>query len=340
MLISLVSAKHAPGVTTVATLLTWAWPEAVGRRALLVEADPAGGDVLVDLYEGAAGEQEGYGLLAAAVAARYGMTAGQLGRYALRLDGQGRRLLLPGLADPAQGAALRDTWGQIAGALADLDRLDDPVDVVADCGRLGAFGPPTPLLTGPDVLLVVLRPTLRDVAAAAPRVSALLDTLAPVPQGPLLAVLLVGDGPYSADDVAEHLDVAVVGPVPWESRLDRVGLRIVTSRGYARSALGRAVAGLAATLADRVAARADRTAPSLPAAPPRAALPPSPPPSDPVQAPPPPGPSVPVPAGSEGVHPPLAADGGWVPVTRLPPMPSPPGPATFVVSPSARRGVR
>lgn len=328
MLISLVSAKHAPGVTTVATLLTWAWPEAVGRRALLVEADPAGGDVLVDLYEGAAGEQEGHGLLAAAVAARYGMTASQLGRYALRLDREGRRLLLPGLADPAQGAALRDTWPQIAGALMDLDRLDDPVDVVADCGRLGAFGPPTPLLTGPDVLLVVLRPTLRDVAAAAPRVTALLDTLAPPPQGPVLAVLLVGAGPYSVDDVAEHLDVAVVGPLPWESRLDRVGLRIVTSRGYARSALGRAMAGLAATLADRVATQTDDlTPPSLPAAPPRAALPPS------AASPPP----------SETSAPPLAADGGWVPVSRLPPTPSPPsppGPPAFVIGESARTEVR
>jgi len=245
VLLSLVSAKHAPGTTTVAALLMWAWPQVAARQTLLVEADPAGGDVLLDMYEGAVREPEGRGLLAAAVDARYGMRPEQILRYAMRLDGDGHRLLLPGLADPAQVAALRDTWPELGAAFAGLDRCDPPVDVIVDCGRLGSFAPPVPLLAGPDVLAIVLRPTLRDVAAAAPRIAALRESLPAPPTGPDLAAVLVGEGPYPVGRIADFLGVAVVGGLPRDRHLADRGLRILAERSYPRSALGRASASLA-----------------------------------------------------------------------------------------------
>ncbi|CAO5256626.1 hypothetical protein [Frankia sp. AgKG'84/4] len=245
MLLSLVSAKHAPGTTTVAALLMWAWPQVAARQTLLVEADPAGGDVLLDMYEGAVREPEGRGLLAAAVDARYGMRAGQILRYAMRLDSDGHRLLLAGLADPAQVAALRDTWSEIASALTGLGGFDPPVDVIVDCGRLGSFAPPVPLLAEPDALAIVLRPTLRDVAAAAPRLAALRESLPPPPAGPDLAAVLVGEGPYPVGRIADFLGVPVVGSLPHDRHLADRGLGILAERSYPRSALGRAAASLA-----------------------------------------------------------------------------------------------
>ena len=298
MLVSLVSAKHAPGTTTVATLLMWAWPQVAARQTLLVEADPAGGDVLLDMYEGAVREPDGCGLLAAAIDARYGMRPEQIQRYAMRLDGDGHRLLLPGLADPAQVAALRDTWPELAAALAGLGGCDPPMDVIADCGRLGAFAPPGPLLAGADVLAIVLRPTLRDIAAAAPRIAALRESLAPAPAGPDLATVLVGEGSYPVGRVADFLGVPVVGGLPHDRRVAERGLRILAERSYPRSALGRAASDLARGLREllvdrsRSIAVASMSGPpaqlppatpttqgarALPPTPPMASLPPAPP---------------------------------------------------------------
>ncbi len=316
MLLSLVSAKHAPGTTTVAALLMWAWPQAAARQTVLVEADPAGGDVLLDMYEGAVREPEGRGLLAAAIDARYGMRPEQILRYAMRLDGDGHRLLLPGLADPAQVAALRDTWPEIAAALVGLGGLDPPVDVIVDCGRLGSFAPPVPLLAEPDVLAIVLRPILRDVAAAAPRLAALRESLPPPPDGPDLAAVLVGEGPHPAGRVAEFLGVPVVGALPRDRHLADRGLRILAERSYPRSALGRAASNLAHGFHELLLARSRALVAAHQA---RAAQPtgvrhlpvpmagvPELPPSQ-LSAPPPlpPAPLPPPPAGAHGRQPPM-----------------------------------
>ena len=61
-LVVLCSATGAPGVTTAGLALMWAWKQAVpGRRALLVDADPAGSSLLPGFLE--AGIPAGGGVL-------------------------------------------------------------------------------------------------------------------------------------------------------------------------------------------------------------------------------------------------------------------------------------
>lgn len=61
-LVTLCSASGAPGVTTAALALLWTWPQAVpGRRALLIDADPACSGLLPGFLE--AGIPAGGGVL-------------------------------------------------------------------------------------------------------------------------------------------------------------------------------------------------------------------------------------------------------------------------------------
>ncbi|MHB8341736.1 MAG: hypothetical protein ACYDB7_11270, partial [Mycobacteriales bacterium] len=63
--LELASAKGAPGASTTALALALVWP----RPILLVECDPAGGDLLAGYLAGA--DPPGGGLLGLALAARH-----------------------------------------------------------------------------------------------------------------------------------------------------------------------------------------------------------------------------------------------------------------------------
>ena len=65
-LIGFTSAKGSPGVTTSALALTLCWHHATGRTALLVEADPAGGDIAAGYLRGSAAAHDGHAAVAAA----------------------------------------------------------------------------------------------------------------------------------------------------------------------------------------------------------------------------------------------------------------------------------
>ncbi|MGF7235112.1 MAG: hypothetical protein ACQSGP_09155, partial [Frankia sp.] len=251
-------------MTTTAALTAWAWPGVTRRRSLLVEADPAGGTALRDLYGATVGVDAGTGLLAAALAARHGMTPQQLAGYAVRLDEPGQRLLLAGLGDPLQGQALHAVWPGLADAMHALGVADPATDVLADCGRLGAYGPPAPLLASADVLLLVVRPRAADLAAAQTRIAALRAMAPPPPAGPDLAVVLTGPGRHRPGEVSEHLGLPVVGQIPYDTRLDPAGkdtgLAVLARRGHDRSVLGLAAYALARGIRTRLAARVRQTA--------------------------------------------------------------------------------
>lgn len=204
-LYALTSAGGSPGVTTAALALALAWPASGG--VLVAECDPSGGDVLAGVLAGHV--PAGQGLMACAIEAGRDprAAAASLASQLIPLDEAATRMVLPGLTDPRQAAGLTQAWPAVASALA-----AHSCDVLADCGRLDAGpGQPTAVLSAAHAVVLVLRPTLRQVWAARPRVELLSQLLGGTQR---LALLLTGSGTHSAREVADALDLPVLAALP------------------------------------------------------------------------------------------------------------------------------
>jgi hypothetical protein len=214
--IALVSAKGAPGVTTSAVLLAAVWPS----PALLVEADPAGGDLRC-WYTNLQGQP---------LRADVGVVS-LLSRQALgAIDLQGHSQLLPGGLPILVGPETRAQFDVLRGhlpLLADSIALEQQ-DVLVDLGRLGSAGHVMPLLDACALSLVVCRATVASIRHTR-------TLLAELPGDRW--VLLIGSSSQRADatqalDVppervmllAEDPDAADALAGAWTRRLDRSAL--------------------------------------------------------------------------------------------------------------------
>jgi MinD-like ATPase involved in chromosome partitioning or flagellar assembly len=220
-LLALTSVKHAPGVTTAAVALALAaGPQPI---SLVVEADPAGGDLAA---RAELTVEPGLGSLAAS--ARHGAPV-DLVPHLQPLPAGPYGLLAP-LSSRLTGAALEALGDRLTTALGAWDGT-----VVVDCGRWQPDGPAAGLLKAADALLVVLRPTVEGVE----HVRAHLDELTTA--GPsAVAALLVGDRPYTPAEVAAGLGIPVVGALPHDPKAVRGLERRVIGAEVRRSPLVRA----------------------------------------------------------------------------------------------------
>lgn len=229
--VAVCSAGGAPGVTTTALGLAFTWP----RQVLTAEMDLAGGAVLPGNLRGQMPADRG--LLYWAVDARRGPQAAAVGLWnqVISLDQERQCLLLPGLSDPLQAANLDDVWPTLATTVTEM-----PLDVVADLGRVGP-DLPLPMVGAADVVAMMVRPTLRQLAAAGPRVAALRPV---VGDAGALVLLLVGNGPYGEREVARQLQAPVAAHLPEDPRAARVLSDGAEPRsGFRVSALMRGLAG-------------------------------------------------------------------------------------------------
>ena len=168
-LIAVAADKGAPGVTTACIGLAAVWP----RQVLLAECDPAGGDLACWLPAAEGGRLDpGRGLLSLAVAARRGLRPGQVLEHTQKLSGG--LDVLAGVVTAEQGAGLELLWGPVGAALAQLPGLD----VIADCGRIGADGPHYDLLAYASAVVLVTRDTLPEVVRLRERIAAVSTALA------------------------------------------------------------------------------------------------------------------------------------------------------------------
>ena len=207
-LYALVSAGGSPGVTTAAIALALGWPS----RVIVAECDPSGGDVQAGLLAGHVTASRG-GLMEHAIeAGRDGRAAARaLGTKLIPLDADRTRTLLPGLTDPRQAAGIGPAWPAVVATLAAQD-----ADVIADCGRLDAgSSQPLPVIRAGRVVTIVLRPTLRQVWSARPRVELLTELLGRSSQ---LALVVTGPGTHSASEVSRALGVPVVAVLSDDAR--------------------------------------------------------------------------------------------------------------------------
>jgi hypothetical protein len=223
-LITLVSAGGAPGVTTTALALTLAWPE----RVLLVEADSDGGSVMAGYFGAHLPYDRGLLPLALQLEERPADTDAVLAEQTWALDEAGQRPVLPGPRDPFQAEALTPpVWRRLVSVLAAQDR-----DVLVDAGQLRRSA--LPLVAAADLIVVVLRPTARQVVAAQPRLAWLRQELGDRSR---VGLCLIGHGPHDVGEIRSVLgDFATVILLPWDvpaaARLsDGIPQRRSSSRG-------------------------------------------------------------------------------------------------------------
>lgn len=187
------SSKASPGVTTSVIALAACWP--TDREVLVVEADPHGGDLAA---RGGLRLQPNVATLAAE--ARHMLEPGDLVQHVQRLPGG-----LPVLTAPADRGQATRALEMVAGELAGVLRLHD---VLIDIGRFGPSSPAMPLVDAADHVIVVTRPRLDELQHVGPCAGSLAG------RGYDVALLLVGEEPYSADEVADALDLPVAGVLP------------------------------------------------------------------------------------------------------------------------------
>jgi MinD-like ATPase involved in chromosome partitioning or flagellar assembly len=181
-LIAVAADKGAPGVTTACVALAAVWP----RPVLLAECDPAGGDLACRLPAAGGGQLDpGRGLLSLAVAGRRGIGPGQILEHTQKLSGG--LDVLAGVVTAEQGAGLELLWGPAGAALAQLPGLD----VIADCGRIGADGPHYDLLASAATVVLVTRDTLAEVVRLRERAAAVTAALAGRHRNTPVAVVVI-----------------------------------------------------------------------------------------------------------------------------------------------------
>jgi MinD superfamily P-loop ATPase len=131
-----------------------------------------------------------------------------------------------------------------------LPRLGElAADVLVDCGRL-AGASPNPVLSGADQVVLAARPRLADLHALA----SFLETNPGLRQDPCL--VLVGDGPYRDQEVAEALGVEVAARLPWDP--DAVA-SLVSVRASARELRVASLVRAARTLAEHLSVDQSKT---------------------------------------------------------------------------------
>jgi hypothetical protein len=241
----LTSGKAAPGATT----STWALALAWNGPVLIADCDPAGGDMVPGLLAGRVTVDRG--LLSWSTAARRDQSvhaaAMLLNGHALQVPEHPHISVVPGFATAAQGASFTtETWERLALALtrsaATIGR-----DVLVDAGRLVSDRGCWPVLRAADQVLMTVRPSVRSVHAAQDAAQRLRQQLGDLSR---VSALVVGDGPYSAGEVADALQLPLAGALPD----DRAAAAVLSDAGPAgprsmqRSALLRAAATVATRL--------------------------------------------------------------------------------------------
>lgn len=232
-LIALAADKGAPGVTTAALALGVVWP----RPVLLAECDTAGGDLVYRLPNSdGASLNPSQGLLSLATTARRGLRPEAVWEHRQKLSG-GLDVLI-GVLGSEQAKGLDWLWQPLGQAFAG----QQAVDVLADCGRIGAAESQYDLLAAASTIVLVTRSSLEEVVRLRERISALTTVMDQRRARPMITVVVVGEPKRLKQDCDE-----VAGS------LSRAGLNAPVAGGIAHDDRG---AGL---LRGQFAGRLDRS---------------------------------------------------------------------------------
>jgi hypothetical protein len=256
MFVAVCCDRGAPGATTAALALA----TAVAAEAVVVEADPYGGDLALRCRPGGGGGvlAETPTVLTVATAARTSQEPDLLSRYAHRFTEDVG--VIPGHVSAEQAAGVSD-WSPLASAM-----RGSSIHVVADLGRIHSFSPSLPIAAAADVLVVVGRADLGAAVHLRERLARLVPAVAGLRGRPPVVVPVViaprRTGGRHAAEVRRMLADSPAGPLigdvgwlAWDptgvARLERGE----TGRGMARSPLLRSAAMVAEQLVAATAGR-------------------------------------------------------------------------------------
>lgn len=197
MLIALASLKGSPGVTTFTVALAAQWP--IHDRRLVVECDPAGGDLAMRFGLGASP-----GLASLTAAARQSADPAVVWEHAQTVAG-GISVVGAPVAEVQARAALH----ALTVPLLDHAAQQPGVVVFADCGRLDTGSPAEAIVRQADVLVLVSGTQGDNLAHTAARVHDLARWT------PRPALLLAGRG-YPTSTMERELGIPTVGRIPYD----------------------------------------------------------------------------------------------------------------------------
>jgi hypothetical protein len=248
VIVTLCSDKGSPGVTTLAVALGLVWPV----RRLVLEADPAGGDLAFRMRHtdggGPLNPDPSAATLAAAV--RAGLAEKDLPGYA-----QPTTLgvpVIPGVLVPERGAPLRPLWPRVADVAAAW-----PGTVLADIGRAQPGNPALPLARSATCVLLLARASLEGFYHLRDRVGELTQVVGdPSAQRSPLAVVVTGRPRQRKEALAQarYLLDAVGSPIPVAGFLpdDPAGVEALDRGEVTRRLLGTELVRAARSLAETV----------------------------------------------------------------------------------------
>ncbi len=244
--IALCSVKHSPGATTAALAACAAWSDGPDASPILVEADPAGGDLAARL-----GVPFEPGLASLAASARHPGRPILMADHARPLPCGGRVLLAPSAPEHASGA-VRTLGARMAAVLAESGGRG-----VVDCGRWSPESPASAVMATAELTLVVVHADLAGVDHLRSRLPALQDVVRD-----RLLLVLTGGSPYPPREVERATGVGVLGVIPRDPRAVAALYGGRQSRTLDRSSLLRAMRSMLECLAPS-GERAPRRAPAV-----------------------------------------------------------------------------
>ncbi len=202
--VALFSIKGSPGVTTLACCLGAVWP--ADRRVVIMEADPAGGDICTRFLL-----PDAPGLMTLALATR-GANNGiiDIDQHVQVLPGGLEVLIGP----PNSDAAL--SLDREVVALSQLISIStNDIDLIIDCGRISpALQSQMAILERADIAIMV-SPLDARVVPHAEKMIARINSVRSHWQGePPVKVVMSGNGGAKPKELAEALGIELIGSIP------------------------------------------------------------------------------------------------------------------------------
>lgn len=249
-IICLASATGSPGVTTTGLGLALNWP----RDVLFADCDRDPAQVVQAGYLRGY-NFEGRGLLALSRLHREGRALAQevwLQSVPLTSEPGPERRFLPGFNHPASAGLFLGVWPSLAQSFVELGQSGR--DVIIDCGRVGREGLPPALVAASDVVLLVVRSSLRALAALRLHLPGVLDQAEGLSGHAEVGLLVIGEHqPYSAAEISQALRQPV-----WASVISDPAAAAVLSDGehtikrYQESTLPRSLKATASMVLQRI----------------------------------------------------------------------------------------